>query len=475
MSPPPSISPPAGFRRGTARRRSAFPLWIVLGVVALGGILLLVLRAEPFAPTATLETPIDTVGHATAIRVAAHDRGSGLARVEVRLVPGGGGNPAIVASAVYPAIHWGWSRSGVNDTVLTTTVDAAAAGLPEGPATLQVFASDHSWLAGFRHAPLLTRPVTVDLTPPTLELVAGPHVARIGGSECLVYRVSADATESGVEVGGEVFPGDSGVFKDAGLRAVLFAVPQDMTQTRTVAFATDAAGNRRRAEVDVTAKPRTFAEKTLPLSEEFLRRKVPELLEANGLPAGNDLVAGYLRINREVRAASEKRIREACRQSTPVPLWEGAFLRMPNSAPLSGFADRRTYLYEGQPIDHQTHLGFDLASLRGSIVPAGNTGKVAFTGPLGIYGNTVILDHGLGLFSLYGHLSEITVTTGARVARGDPIGKTGDTGLAGGDHLHFSIMIHGVHVDPVEWWDAHWIHDHVEARLDAFPRAEASP
>src|SRR5262249_61378191 len=98
-----------------------------------------------------------------------------------RLVPGGGGNPAVVASAIYPAIHWGWSRSGVNDTVVTATIDAAAAGLPEGPATLQVFASDHSWLAGFRHAPLLTRPVTIDLTPPTLELVPGPHVARIGG------------------------------------------------------------------------------------------------------------------------------------------------------------------------------------------------------------------------------------------------------------------------------------------------------
>src|SRR5262249_21136466 len=119
-----------------------------------------------------------------------------------------------------------------------------------------------------------------------------------------------------------------------------------------------------------------------------------------------------------------------------------------------------------------THLGFDLASLRGSTVPAGNTGRVVFAGPLGIYGNTVILDHGLGLFSLYGHLSGITVAPDARVAPGGPIRNTGDTGLAGGDHLHFSIMIHGVHVDPVEWWDAHWIHDHVEARLAAFPRNE---
>jgi murein DD-endopeptidase MepM/ murein hydrolase activator NlpD len=104
-------------------------------------------------------------------------------------------------------------------------------------------------------------------------------------------------------------------------------------------------------------------------------------------------------------------------------------------------------------------------------VPAANNGRVVFTGALGIYGNTVVLDHGLGLFSLYGHLSEMSVTAGQTVARGDTVGKTGDTGLAAGDHLHFSVMIHGVHVDPVEWWDAHWIQDHVESRLAAFPRA----
>ena len=198
---------------------------------------------------------------------------------------------------------------------------------------------------------------------------------------------------------------------------------------------------------------------------------MPELLAANGLDQSGDLVTGYLRINRELRASTEERVRELCRQSAPTQLWEGAFFRMPKAAPLSGFADRRTYLYDGKPIDHQTHLGFDLASVRGDVVPAGNTGRVVFAGPLGIYGNAVIIDHGLGLFSLYGHLSAIDVAAGAKVGRGDPIGKTGDTGLAGGDHLHFSVMVWGVHVDPTEWWDAHWIHDHVEARLAAFPRA----
>src|SRR5262249_18214789 len=109
VSPPPSLSA-AGVRRGIPRPRSSIPWWLVLVVIPTGGIAMLVPRAEPSAPTASLETPIDTLGRATTLRVAAHDRGSGLARIEVRLVPAGGGNPAVVASAVYPAIHWGWSR-----------------------------------------------------------------------------------------------------------------------------------------------------------------------------------------------------------------------------------------------------------------------------------------------------------------------------------------------------------------------------
>jgi murein DD-endopeptidase MepM/ murein hydrolase activator NlpD len=192
------------------------------------------------------------------------------------------------------------------------------------------------------------------------------------------------------------------------------------------------------------------------------------------MPVPDDLVQGYLSVNRDLRKSTEMRLRDATRQSDPVPHWQAnGLLRMPNAAPLSGFADRRTYKHNGAVIDHQTHLGFDLASLKLAAVPAAAAGRVAFVSPLGIYGTTVVLDHGLGLFTLYGHLSTTTVDPNAMVARGDTIGKTGETGLAGGDHLHFSVMIHGIHVDPVEWWDPHWIHDHVDARLAEFPRVPA--
>ncbi len=441
-------------------------LLVVVVLAALIG--LLVTRAEPFAPSATLETPVDFVGRATPVTVVAHDRGSGLAHVEVRLVPEGG-SPVVVASEDYP--RRSWFGSGIHEARLTPTLDAATARVREGRAQLEVWATDHSWLAGFRKGPLLARAVTVDVTPPLLELMPGEHVGRLGGSECVVYRVGPDATRSGVQVGDEFFPGVAGYFTDAGLRAAIFALPQNLPDARPALVASDAAGNARTLSIGVKVTPRRFAEKTMPVTDDFLSRKVPELLAANNLDQSGSLIEGYLRINRELRAATETRVRAMCRESMPTPRWEGAFLRLPNSAPLSSFADRRTYVHDGNTIDQQTHLGFDLASLRGSPVPAANAGKVVFGGPLGIYGNTVVIDHGLGVFSLYGHLSEVGVKPGDQVGRGDPVGKTGDTGLAAGDHLHFSVMVRGVHVDPVEWWDAHWIHDHVEARLAEYPRA----
>ena len=106
-------------------------------------------------------------------------------------------------------------------------------------------------------------------------------------------------------------------------------------------------------------------------------------------------------------------------------------------------------------------------------MPAANAGRVVHAGPIGIYGEVVVLDHGLGVFTLYGHLSSISVAAGATVARGDEVGRTGETGLAGGDHLHYSTMLHGIHVDPIEWWDAAWIRDRIAPRLAA--HAVAAP
>ena len=445
--------------------------WIVVValVVILGS---LGLVAEPFAPVASLDGAPSVIGRDTVVHASARDRGTGLARLELRLVPQNATSGFVLASAQFP--RRSFRGSGVGEAAVEGTAKAAGT-LAEGPATLEVWVKDHSWLPRFSREPAATQPVVVDLTPPTIGVVSEERIAKLGGSETVVYRVAPDATESGVQVGREFFPGVAGVFADPNLRVALFALAQDAPDARPVVVAADAAGNRQQASVGIVVKPRVFADKRLEIGQDFLSRKVPELLRANGMPDSGNLVDGYLRINRELRAKTEQRVREICRESAPRQLWQDGFLRLPNSAPLSGFADRRSYVHEGQVIDNQTHLGFDLASLRGSPVPSSNAGRVVFAGPLGIYGETVIVDHGLGVFTLYGHLSEVGVAAGTDVERGTPLGKTGETGLAGGDHLHFSVMIRGVHVDPVEWWDGHWIQDHVLRRVAGHPKAAGAP
>jgi len=426
-------------------------------------------KLERRRPTAELVRPIAALGRGSRIDVRLADVGTGLAwsRIEVE----SGGTTTVLARDDYPAASW--RGSGLFETTITKPLAPVENKLGEGPATLRVFADDYSWLRWLRsERPLLETTFTIDLTPPTIEVLSQQHYLKLGGLDFMLYKTSPDTVTSGVAVAKYFFPGSAGLFADAGIHAAFFAVPQDLdTKATAKALAEDAAGNRREVTFHTVVKPRAFADKTLDIDDAFLERKVPEILQAGGLPAHPDLVEGYLYINRTVRQNSETRIKEATRTSASTPRWDGAFLRQPNSAPLAGFGDRRSYRHNGAIIDTQTHLGFDLASLRQAPVVAANTGTVVFGENLGIYGDAVIIDHGLGIFSLYGHLSAVTVTKGQEVQRGDVVGRTGETGLAGGDHLHFSIMLYGVHVDPVEWWDGKWIRDHVTAKLEQYPRA----
>jgi murein DD-endopeptidase MepM/ murein hydrolase activator NlpD len=132
-----------------------------------------------------------------------------------------------------------------------------------------------------------------------------------------------------------------------------------------------------------------------------------------------------------------------------------------------GRGDRLFYVYQGKEVDHQVHLGFDLASYTGTPIVSAARGSVLFADELGIYGNCVIVDHGMGVQSLYAHLSSISVEPGAVVEKEQELGRCGMTGLAGGDHLHFTMLINGVMVNPVEWWDQHWIDDRILRKLRA--------
>ncbi len=283
----------------------------------------------------------------------------------------------------------------------------------------------------------------------------------------MVYRVGDTVLRSGVRAGlfeADGFPLEGGGPED---RFVLYAIPWDLSDISEVRlFAEDDAGLRTEQpflDLLKAVPPRTD---TIRVGDDFLARVVPAIAsQTPGFDASGSLLDQYLMINGELRARELARVAELARTSQPAFLWSGPFLQMPNTALKANFAQTRSYLYDGEVIDRQTHLGLDLASTARAPVPAPNSGVVLFAGWMTLYGNAVIIDHGYGLFSLAGHMASIEVAEGDPVARGQTIGRSGATGLAGGDHLHLEIFVQGQSVDPLEWFDAKWIRDNLASKM----------
>ena len=256
---------------------------------------------------------------------------------------------------------------------------------------------------------------------------------------------------------------------DAGLRVAFFALLWDQDlNTPIQVYARDDLGNESQAGFDFRVFPKVFRKSRIDVDDRFLARVVPPILQNSPeLPVANpsDLLASYLTINRDLRRENNAKISALAQQSAPQILWHGQFRQLVNTAVEAGFADQRAYIYKGQEVDHQVHLGFDLASTLGAPVEASNDGKVLLAGWLGIYGNCVILDHGMGLQSLYAHLSSIEVKAGDVVKINTRLGRSGSTGLAGGDHLHFTMLLGGNPVTPIDWWSKQWVEDRVLRKL----------
>ena len=209
----------------------------------------------------------------------------------------------------------------------------------------------------------------------------------------------------------------------------------------------------------------------IEIDDKFIDRVTPEIAEHSpelnlpAPPSGDHMLDAFLKENGELRQLNAKKIEDLARKTAPARLWDGPFVQLGNSKVEAAFADHRTYIYKGKEVDHQVHLGFDLAVTSRVPIVAANAGTVVNASWLGIYGNCVILDHGQGVQSLYGHLSSFDVAVGDKVMRGQTVGRSGMTGMAGGDHLHFTMLVNGRMVNPVEWWDPHWIQDRVMRKL----------
>ncbi len=418
-------------------------------------------------PAITINQP-SVIGQGGTLDVTIEAPGGELTALNIQVEQKGRAIPVLdIASAPADALVKEGDRVRITRPIGKKTLPQ----LESGPATVKVNAS-RAVVRGLRQVSSeSSRDVQVRLTPPRMAVVSTHHYVNQGGAEMIVYRVTPPDAESGVRVGDVTyrgFPASGARMSDPELKVAFFALLYDQPpDTRMDVFARDVAGNEARAQFEHRVFPRKFRSSRIPLDDRFLSRVVPAILQSSPQlqVSANDLLPAFLKINNELRRANNATIADLAKETGNTMLWDGAFQPLGGSQVESSFADFRTYLYAAKEVDRQVHLGFDLAKTANAPVTAANHGKVVLAEELGIYGNTVVLDHGMGVQSLYAHLSSFAVKDGDDVKKGQTLGASGQTGLAGGDHLHFSMMVNGRFVNATEWWDPHWIEDRIMRKL----------
>lgn len=335
--------------------------------------------------------------------------------------------------------------------------DSSTLGFKDGPLVITVSAYDFSFrgmLSGNESS--VSKNVTLDTKPPRIQILHSERYISPGGSGIVIYRLSDAQSRHGAVLNGKFNPGHLvGDGRDDAYIA-FFALPYDADKIEGSKIeAIDIAGNKASVPFSTIYKQADQKSDRINIGDSFLSTKIPEFEQYHPEMSGS-LLEKYLYTNQDIRQANNQKISELCSDSVSEKLWQGRFHRMAGSS-RAGFADHRTYYYQGKPIDQQVHLGMDIASTRRADVKAANAGRVVYADYLGIYGNMVLLDHGQGVFSLYSHLSQINVAPEDMVDQQTVLGLTGTSGMAGGDHLHFSMLINGIFTTPKEWWDSHWI------------------
>ena len=437
-------------------RSAIVVVFVVVVAAVIGGAIYFKPQLESEPPQIRLSSDADTLGLAP-MEIQVSDP-SGLRSVTATLSQNGTEKTLVSEQFAQPVRE---KKVALELSKLT--------GIAEGPAILKVTARDASfWHWGAGNEANLQKNLTIDITPPTVELVADDRYINFGGVGAIVYKSSPDTAKSGVKVGAHWFPGFPGVVKDhPDYYFALFSHAYDVQPTdRATIVAADKAGNTREMRLSYELKNVHYKKSTIAVSDNFFQNKVVPLLKDISKRNGS-VKEVFVAVDKGVRKENEDKIAEVTSKDTPKILWDGtAFAQLSNSKVEANFADARTYTYNNEPIDTAFHLGYDLSVTKHYPIEAANSGVVAFTGDLGLYGNAVILDHGLGLFTLYGHMSQIDVKVGDSVAKRGILGKTGETGFAGGDHLHFGVYLDGVAVLPVEWWDPKWIADNITPKLE---------
>ncbi len=426
---------------------------------------------EKTAPWTTTTTIPQIIGkNVEGIRIEAHDNKSGIREFSLYLTQGE------ITSSLEKILY--------ADPVLTHISEPKTQDIhttfKEGNAKLALHIKDASiW----GNELIQEFNVVLDFKSPKLSVVSRQHLAVQGGAEFVLLEAS-DTTlkEVGVMIDSYTFkaiPAESldTEFTGSNIYASLFALPLEIDNPQPKAYARDEAGNLTAIPLSFRVKPYRLRNTAPNVSEGFVQEKVKPLFDEylSELSAeerinidSEDPITLFRTVNENYRAALQDKLSRLPLSNNPLP--SDQFIKPMASATTSNFGELRAYTVNGKPAGGSRHDGLDLASVLRDSVVATNSGKVIFADSLGIYGNAVVIDHGMYLTSLYGHLSSISVSTGEHVSQGQEIGRSGTSGLAGGDHLHFEFRINNVPVTPIEWWDPHWIKDHITGKTDEAKR-----
>jgi murein DD-endopeptidase MepM/ murein hydrolase activator NlpD len=403
-------------------------------------------------PTVDLPPSVTTIGQATPLSVHVHDA-HGVKQVTATVEQNG---------AQYQVGQSSGETKTADSTFNFTVGVKTTPQLKDGPAKLIVEATSGGLFGGNVR---LERDVKVVTQPPTVSADSEQHYLYLGMADLVTMNVTGSYNEAGVRVGDETFRawpmpgGKAGYFS-------LFAFAWNMPQgTAPVVYASNGAGNDVTTPITVIFPKKeqpVYTQHEIQVTDQFMQKVLGEL-DPNG---SGDPVARFVRVNTQMRKDNNKTLADLRLKTADHFLWSQPFTRQSHSQAEATFADKRSYIYQGKKIDEQVHLGYDLAVTQHVGVEASNDGRVVWAAPLGIYGNCIVVDHGYGLQTIYGHLSRIDVHEGDMVKRGGIMGLSGMTGMAGGDHVHFAMQLDGVQIDPKEWWDPHWIQDHIARRVD---------
>ncbi|WP_321532772.1 M23 family metallopeptidase [uncultured Desulfuromonas sp.] len=430
----------------------SFFMLVILAVLIGGGYYYF---RDTAAPEAHLTPQAGAIKEDAVLTLTLGDQTSGVARVEVKILQKDKAIPVLKKD--YPLETFQVREELPMGNLL----------LEDGPLTVEITAVDRSiYHFGKGNTTTTTVSLIRDSRPPIISIHSVAHNLYQGGAGLIAYSVSEPVTRSGIQIGDTFFPGYE---QPSGVYLCLFAFPYNVdTEEVPRLIAEDQAENVGMGGFYYHLNLKNFRSDKIGISDGFLDRKMPQFQHL--FPDAATPLDVFLKVNRELRPKNRARLLDIGRNTATQFTWTKAFLRQPNAANRAKFGDRRAYIYNGKIIDNQTHLGIDLASIARADVPASNTGRVVFADFMGIYGQCIIIDHGLGLQSLYAHLSRMDVQVGDQVQRGQIIAKTGATGLAGGDHLHFGIVISGIPVNPAEWWDPKWVTNNITSKLDLAKR-----